>query len=119
MLSRLDLYRQGREPLAGVANHCLTVLEYSALQATGGKGSKRKAAANHYHIAMTVLNGVANLSAKKGGPVARKAKGRSDPFTKEEVRFLEEAVTAFVWRAAEKAADPNGNLPHISHINPA
>ena len=111
MLSRHDLYRQGREPLAGVANLCLTVLEYSALQATGGKGSKRKAAANHYHIAMTVLNGVANLSAKKGGPVARKAEGRSDPFTKEEVRFLEEAVTAFVRRAAEKAADPNGNLP--------
>ena len=83
MLSRLDLYRQGREPVAGVANLCLTVLEYSALQATGGKGSKRKAAANHYQIAMTVLNEVAMLSANKGGPVARKAEGRSDPFTKQ------------------------------------
>ena len=70
MLSRLDLYRQGREPLAGVANLCLTVLEDSALQASGGKGNKRKAAANHYQIAMTVLSGVAMLSAKRGGPVA-------------------------------------------------
>ena len=30
MLSRLDLYRQGREPLAAVAYFCLTVLERSA-----------------------------------------------------------------------------------------
>ena len=113
MLYRLDLYRQGREPLAGVANLCLTVLEYSALQAAGGKGSKRKAAANHYRIAGTVLRRVGVLSAKKGGPVARKAEGRSDPFTQEETRFLEAAVGAFVRRAAEKAADPNGNLPCI------
>ncbi len=114
MLYRLDLYRQGREPLAGVANLCLTVLEYSALQAIGGKGSKRKAAANRYRIAMKVLNGVAVLSANKGGPVARKADGRSDPFTEEETRFLEAAVVAFVRRAAEKAADPNGYLPLIT-----
>ena len=114
MLSRLDLYRQGREPLAGVANLCVTVLEDSALQATGGKGSKRKAAADHYRIATTVLKGVAMLSAQKGGPVARKAEGRSDPFTKEEIRFLEAAVAAFVRRAAEKAANPNGNLPVIT-----
>ena len=114
MLYRLDLYRQGSEPLASVANVCLTVLEYSALQATGGKGSKRKAAANHYQIAMKILNEVAMLSAKKGGPVARKAEGRSDPFTQEETRFLEAAVVAFVRRAAEKAADPRGNLPLIT-----
>ena len=114
MLSRLDLYRQGRGPLGDVANFCLTVLEYSALQLAGGKGDKRKAAANHYQIAMTVLNGVAMLSAKKGGPVARKAEGRGDPFTKEETHFLEAAVTAFVRRAAERAADPNGNLPVIT-----
>ena len=114
MLYRLDLYRQGREPLAGVANVCLTVLEYSALQTTGGKGNKRKAAANRYQIAMTVLNRVAMLSANKGGPVARKAEGRSDPFTQEETRFLEAAVAAFVRRAAERAADPSGNLPLIT-----
>ena len=114
MLYRLDLYRQGRELLASVANVCLTVLEYSALQATGGKGGKRKAAANHYQIAMTVLNTVAMLSANKGGPVARKAEGRSDPFTQEETRFLEAAVVAFTRRAAEKAANPSGKMSMIT-----
>ena len=114
MLSRLDLYRQGREPLGDMANLCLTVLEDSGQQAAGGSGNKRKAAANHYRISIPVLNEVAMLSAKKGGPVARKAEGRHDPFTKEETGFLEAAVTAFVRRAAEKAADPNGNLPLIT-----
>ena len=114
MLSRLDLYRQGRDPLGDVANFCLTVLEYSALQLAGGKGNKRKAAANHYRIAVTILNRVATLSSKKGGPVARKAEGRDDAFTPGEARFLEAAVTAFVRRAAENAADPNGNLPFIT-----
>ena len=114
MLSRLDLYRQGREPLASVANLCLTVLEDSALQATSGKGGKRQLVAKHYRIAMTVLDRVGKLSAKKGGPVARKAEGRSDPFTIEETRFLEEAVAVFTRRAAEKAADPNGTLPIVT-----
>ena len=114
MLSRLDLYRQGREPLASVANLCLTVLEDSAAQATAGKGGKRTMAANRYRIAMTVLDRVGKLSAKKGGPVARKAEGRSAAFTKEETRFLEAAVTALIRRAAEKAAEPGGNPPVIT-----
>lgn len=113
MLSRLDLYRQGRDPLGDVANVCLTVLENSAQQAAGAGGNKRKAAAKHYRIAMKVLNEVAMLSAKKGGSVARKAEGQGDPFTQEETRFLEAAVAAFVRRAAEKAAAPNGDLPII------
>ena len=46
MLSRLDLYRQGREPLADVAYLCLTVLEHSAPKIAGGKGSKQKKAAS-------------------------------------------------------------------------
>ena len=54
------------------------------------------------------------LSARKGGPVARKAEGRGDPFTQEEARFLETAVVAFTRRAAERAADPNGNPPVIT-----
>ena len=114
MLHRLDLYRQGREPIAGVANFCLTVLESSALRAAGGGGNKRKSAAKHYRIAWTVLEKVGMLSARKGGPVARKAEGRGDPFTQEETRFLEAAVAAFVRRAAERVADPNGNLPVIT-----
>ena len=114
MLSRLDLYRQGREPLAGLANLCLTVLEDSARQVAVGEENKRNTAANHYRIARRILERVGTLSAKKGGPVARKAEGRSDPFTKEETRFLEAAVTAFIRRAAEKVADPSRNLPVIT-----
>ena len=114
MLSRLDLYRQGREPLGDMANLCLTVLEDSAPRATAGEGGKRPRAAKHYKIAKTVLNKVTELSDRKGGHLARKAKGRNDPFTEGETRFLEAAVTAFVRRAAERAADPNGNLPLIT-----
>ena len=114
MLSRLDLYRQGREPLAAVANLCLTVLEDSAHRVAGGKEDKRTSAANHNQISRKVLEKVGTLSAKKGGPVARKAEGRSDPFTKEEALFLEAAITAFIRRAAEKAADRSRNLPVIT-----
>ncbi len=114
MLSRLDLYRQGREPLAGVAYVCLTVLERSASQIAGGKESKRKLAANHYQIEREVLERVGELSSKKGGSVARKAEGRSDAFTQEETRFLEAAVAAFTRRVAEKAPDLGGNLPVIT-----
>ena len=114
MLSRLDLYREGRDLLGDMANFCLTVLEYSALQVAGGKGSKRRMATNYYQIEKKLLDRVGELSSKKGGSLARKAEGRSDPFTKEETRFLEAAVTEFVRRAAEKAADLNGNLPVIT-----
>ena len=113
MLSRLDLYRQGSEPLGDMDNLYLTVLEDSAPLAAG-EGGKRPRAAKHYRIAKTVLNRVAELADRKGGHLARKAKGRNDPFTTEDTRFLEAAVAAFVRRAAEKAADPNGYLPHIT-----
>ena len=103
MLSRLDLYRRGREPLADVAYLCLTVLEDSISNVARGKGNRRKLAANHYQIERKVLEGVGELSSKKGGSVARKAEGRADAFTREETRFLEAAVTAFTRRAAEKA----------------
>ena len=114
MLSRLDLYREGRDLLGDMANFCLTVLEYSALQAAGGKGGRRKVASNYHQIERKVLDRVGELSAKKGGHLARKAEGRSDPFTKEETRFIEAAVAAFTRRVAEKAANPNGSLPVIT-----
>lgn len=114
MLSRLDLFHQGREPLGNVANLCLTVLEDSALQVTAGRKDKRLRAAEYYRIAKTVLSRVAGLADRKGGQLARKAKGRNDPFTDEEIRFLEAAVVAFTRRAAEKAASPDGNLPVIT-----
>ena len=51
------------------------------------------------------------LTATKGGvEEVRKAGGRRHPFTSEERSFLEAAVIEFIRRAAEKAADPNGQL---------
>ena len=95
MLARLDLYRLGREPLASMANFCLTVVT---------------PVRRHYQISKKVISEVGRLTAKKGGAEARKAEGRGDPFTSEEIAFLEAAVAAFIRRAAEKAADSNGQL---------
>ena len=89
-------------------------MEDSALQAAGGKGNKRKAAANHYQIEAKVLGRVGDFSSNKGGTSARKSEGRSDGFAPDETRFLEAAVAAFTRRAAEKAADPNGKLSLIT-----
>ena len=100
MLARLDLYRLGREPLASMANFCLTVV--------------KSAGGNKNRISKKVLREVGRLSATKGDDVARKAIGRSHPFTEAEICFLEAAVTAFIRRAAEKAADPNRNPPCIT-----
>ena len=67
MLSRLDLYRQGREPLGDMANLCLTVLEDSASQATAAKGGKRSMAARHYRVAKAVLD-TAGMLNQEGRP---------------------------------------------------
>ena len=97
MLALLDRYRLKRARLGDVAYFCLTVLEDRA-------GSREKAA-DHYQISRCDLDRVGCLSDGKGGDDARKAKGRSHPFTEEEKSFLEAQVTAFIRRAAEKAAD--------------
>ena len=110
MLSWLDLYRLRRAPLAGMAYLCLTVLEDSF----DGK-CKRQKAVDYYQIERGVLDKVGDLSSKKGGKKeTRKARGRGHPFTEEERKFLEAAVTAFIRRAAEKAADPNRDLPCVT-----
>ncbi len=100
MLSRLDLYRLGREPLASMANFCLTVV--------------KSAGGNKYQISKQVIREVGRLTATKGGNEARKVDGLDEPFTSEEITFLEAAVTAFIRRAAEKAADPNRDLPCVT-----
>ena len=110
MLARLDRYRLNRALLGEVANFCLTLLEDRAEELSGGKGDKRKKARDHYQISMPVLESVGRLSAEGGGDDARKGIGLNHPFTEEERSFLEAAVTTFIRRAAEKAADPKGCL---------
>lgn len=117
MLSRLDLYRQRREPLASVAYFCLTVLEGLAVPRVRARKERRERTTNYYCIEEKVLDEVGNLSSEKGGPAARKAEGRMDEFTKEEIRFLEASIAAFIRRVAEKVADPNGKLPEITKQN--
>ena len=117
MLARLDRYRLNRALLGEVANFCLTVLQGRAGKLSGGKGNFRPKAANHYQISKRVLETVARLSDGKGGDDARKHKGRGRPFTEEERSFLEAAVTAFIRRAAEKAADPKSCLCVIGMAN--
>ena len=102
MLARLDRYRLNRARLGEMAYFCLTVLEDRA-------GSREKAR-DHYKISGPVLDCVGRLSAERGGDDARKGIGRNHPFTEEERSFLEAAVTTFIRRAAEKAADPKGCL---------
>ncbi len=99
MLFRLDLYRLGREPLGTMANFCLTVVT---------------PARRHYQISKKVISEVGRLTANKGGAEARKVDGLDEPFTSEEIAFLEAAVTAFIRRAAKKAADPNRDLPCVT-----
>ena len=67
MLSRLDLYRQRREPLASVAYICLTVLEGSAAPGVRGRDQRRAKTAGYYRIEKKILDVVGALSSEKGG----------------------------------------------------
>ena len=107
MYSRYLGYRQGREPLWSMSYFCLTVLE--------GEGRKRrKAAARKYQIAKSVLDLIGCLSSETGDQQARKGSGRGRKLTDQEHRLLEEATKAVIYRAAEKAHDPDNDLPRIS-----
>ena len=97
MYNRYMGYRENREPLASMANFCLTVLEDS----TGKTKNKRRAAATIYSIEKRVLNKIGELADTKGGEKARKRKGIENDFSTEEHRFLEHAVKAIIRRMAE------------------
>lgn len=103
MLNRYVGYREGREPLTGMANFCLTVLENSV---QSGK-DLRKAAARHYDIQYKVLDEVGRLCSRKGGAEARKAQGVDRDLTRQEQQFLEEVVKGIIQRAAEVAGEPD------------
>ena len=110
MCQRYMGYRQGNEPLASMAYFCLTVLEHSMGPAKKG----RRAAAQEYQIAFSVLDRIGELSSEKGGRDARKADGVDDDFTSQERTFLEQAIKRMIRRAAEKAHSLDKALPQIS-----
>ena len=109
MYDRYMAYRRGREPLQSMAYFCWTVIEHSIRKQSG----KRREAAKMYEVSQGVLNEIAKLSSERGGPDARKAVGRIDPLTTKECRFLEQAVKVLIRRAAQKAYNPEGELPKI------
>ena len=103
-------YRGGREPLASMANFCLTVLEAS----TGKRKRKRSAAARLYNVDERILTKIGELSAHRGGADARKAAGVATEFSAQERQFLERALKAIIRRVAQRERRPDADLPKIS-----
>ena len=110
MFNRYIDYKKGCEPLASMANFCLTVLEHS----TGQLRNRRCAASVMYGIDKMVLNKIGCLSANCGGSKARKAVGIERDFTSEEMNFLVRAVIVLIRRMAERAHASNNKFPQIS-----
>lgn len=113
MLSRLEGYRQGKEPLGQMAYFCLTAAELHAATATVSN-DRRKAAADYYCVSQKALNKLGELSAERGGAEARKASGLASSYTADERDFLLKAVQTLIFRAAERAANPTGQLKTIT-----
>ena len=111
MYQRYLGYKRQREPLPSMVYFCLTVLETSTRQHRGGA---RTAVANLYRIDKPVLDRLGKLCSKKGGAGARKAVGVHQELSREETRFLEEAVKAIIRRIAEVAHNPCADLQSIT-----
>ena len=111
MYQRYIGYRQGKEPLASMANFCLTVLD----DMSGQGKNRRKAAAQKYQFQYAVLRRIGELCNNKGGQRgARKADGVGKDFTTEERTFLEQAIMKIIRRTAKRAANPEEDLPEIT-----
>ena len=117
MYDRYTGYLQGREPLAGMAYFCLTILERSTKKKLNEKKKHREVAAEIYGIKSEVLNKIGHLSSERGGQEARKASGKDNELTAQDRRFLKEAIKAVIRRAAEKGHDPDSDLPAISLLD--
>lgn len=108
MYQRYLGYREGKEPLPGMAYFCLTVMQDMA----GG----RREAARHFAISDNVLQKIGNLCGK-GGPIARKPDGLDHPYTPEDERFLKSAVTTLIRRAAEVEFGPDPSRRKIALVD--
>ena len=93
-----------QEPLTSFAYYCLDTIEDSV---GPGKNLRRKAA-NVYGVEKRVLDEAGKLSSKKGGGEARKAAGKSDPLTQDEIKFLKRAVVRLIRRVAEYHGGTDG-----------
>ena len=103
-------YRQSNEPLASMAYFCLSFLE----NMSGQNNDRRKAAAQKYQIDKTVLYKIGDLTSNKGGQGARKAVGANKDYTNRDRTFLDQAIMRIIQRVAEKAHNPDDDLPEIT-----
>ena len=110
MLNRYMGYRQGNEPLPGMAYFCCEVFAKHL-------GKDDKDAATKHKISHNLIKKVKNLASNKGGDKARHAHAISQPLAPREVQFLEKAVAAMIIRAAIVAADPNQPMDTIDGSN--
>lgn len=107
---RHDEYRLRRAKLPATAYFCVTVLE--------DKYGDLTEAAKKCGISRNVLKAIKKLSSTKGGEDARKAAGSDDEFTRQEKRFLNQAVREVILRAAQVAADDSQRFPQITLADP-
>ena len=116
MHDRYMNYRRGHESLLGMTFFCLTVLEDTAKSYyEGRKIGKRKAASQYYQIEEKTLDEMGKLTSTKGGCLeARKNEGVNQKLTKEERRFLDQAIKKIIRRVAEKTCNPTAELDKIS-----
>ena len=108
MFDRYMNHLRGREPLSSMAYFCLDLLLLRC-------GGDKKTTCREYQISRNVLEKIKQISSTKGGPSgARKGGGVSNVLTNEERRFLKETVERMIRRAAEKAHNPDADLPKIT-----
>ena len=104
---RYERYRKGREPLPGMANFCLTVIQALA----GG----REEAAELFHISKAVLGKLGDLAANRGDErTARKVppSGVLTPLRPQEAAWIEAAIKVIIRRVGEVGVNPS--LPEIT-----
>jgi hypothetical protein len=107
--TRLEGYRDGKEPLASMAYFCLTALENEA--------GTRRAAANFFHIDEKVLRTLGHLTSERGGPAARKARPAA-PLSSQESAWIESALTAIIGRIGERAARQSSSRLRLADLPP-
>jgi hypothetical protein len=105
MFDRWSRYKTGQALLGDTADFCRGALE---------QGCGRQAAADRYSVERCVINTLGDLADRKGGPHARKYKGYSAPYFKDEIAWLEAAMRALIRRAAEVAHDFGAIRPPIT-----
>ena len=111
MYVRFKAYKQGREPLTGMAYMCLKVLEVSA-------GNRRKAA-ERYNISDNLLQKLGDLANKGNPSEVRKApdNGQYTPLKQTEKIWMEKVVKALIQRMGEWAYAPSSKLPKLTRAD--